>query len=135
MLGERQLGFGKYKDWTMEEVYDQDKGYIEYIKSSSDDLSPRARDLVDYANMRDKTHLVESGATEDSASLRLDASVFNEQQLGETRVGFGKHSGLTNAEVYQQHYGYIEFLRSCTDLCPEALDLCKYADVRDRAAH
>lgn len=51
---------------------------------------------------------------------------------GTAVMGFGKHSQLTHAEVFKQHYSYVEWCRTCDDPSSAMEAFLQYCDSVDR---
>lgn len=107
-MGKQTVGFGKHKDLTIDELYEQQPSYVSWMRGL-DDPSPRNRAILQY---------YESITPEDEL-----------RHLSTQRVGFGKHSELTLKELYDSEPGYISWLRSLPDPSPVHKMIFRYGDL------
>jgi len=125
-FGKLLVGFGKNRGLTFAEVYDRKYPYIEWLRHQANP-SPQACALMGYADMRDE----EEPCDQQVGRRPCQTQVGDAKTLGATPVGFGKHSDLTFAELYNQEYQYLQWLRDQELRAPKAAALLEYADMRD----
>jgi len=96
----QQVGFGKHRDLTLWQLYEQAPDYIQWLRRQSEECGPskQANNVLRHAELMD---LVNVPSTADDLG-----------SLGDRTVSRGMCMGMTYLQVYQERYDFIVWLRN-----------------------
>lgn len=107
-MGRQTVGFGKHRDLTVDELYEQQFEYVCWMRGLDEPSSWQQSILQYYESMTPRDEL---------------------RHLSTQRLGFGKHSELTLEELYNSKPDYIDWLRSLPDPRPVVKMIFRYGDL------
>jgi len=123
-MGGDVVGFGKHKDLTMAQLYQQEPDYVRWLQDKAlkdGDITPKVRAILQYAD------------TIGSASTELQTASVEDPDMGGDVVGFGKHKDLTIAQLCQREPDYVRWLQDKAlkdgDITPKVRAILHYVDT------